>query len=168
MTLYRGRVGADHGGLMDAINRSLPVDVRLLPYDVRTNKAWADELRRLGVLTADEFAAIERELEAILARAAEGAFDVLPADEDVHTLVERLLTEKLGATGAKIHAGRSRNDQVVCDVRLFAVEQLMELLRALDELLAVLAALGERHAETPMAGETHLQPAQPITLGFLL
>jgi len=96
----------------------------------------------------------------------DGAFAALPADEDVHSLVERLLTEQLGPTGAKIHTGRSRNDQVVTDVRLMAVDCLTELLNELRELIALTAHLATTHAETLFAGTTHLQPAQPITLGF--
>jgi argininosuccinate lyase len=168
MTLYRGRIAADQRGLMDAINRSLPTDFRLLPFDAQTNKAWAGELRRLGLLTAAEQAAIEGALDQIVAQAAAGAFAPLPPDEDVHTLVERLLTEKLGETGAKIHAGRSRNDQVVCDVRLYAAAALAELLDEIDALARALVELAARHATAPIAGETHLQPAQPITLGFFL
>ena len=166
MTLYRGRVNGEYGGLMNAINRSLPVDIRLLPYDVLTNRAWAAELQRLGVLTAAEFADIAAALNRILVMHQEGAFTNLPADEDVHTLVERLLTEQLGPTGAKIHTGRSRNDQVVTDTRLMALDCLAELLNELRELIALTAEWAATHAETLLAGTTHLQPAQPITLGF--
>jgi argininosuccinate lyase len=164
MTLYRGRIAADHSGLMDAINRSLPVDIRLLPYDLLTNRAWASELAEIGILTAAECEAIL----AALCEIGELDFTELPADEDVHTLTERLLTERVGAVGGKIHTGRSRNDQVVCDLRMGVSDAIIEILGALKGLMATLAALGEVHAATIFPGTTHLQPAQPLSLGHFL
>jgi argininosuccinate lyase len=168
MTLYRGRLDAKHPGLMDAINRSLPVDIRLLPYDLLTNRAWCAELRRIGILTAKELRAIQAALDDVARLAKDGAFATLPDDEDVHTLVERLLTERLGETGAKIHTGRSRNDQVVCDLRLYTCDKLAELADLIAQLIRTLRKLGQEHAQTLLAGETHLQPAQVITLGHFL
>lgn len=168
MTLYQGRIAADHRGLMDAINRSLPVDIRLLPMDLLTNRAWAGELRRLQILSEVEYEAVLAALEDIRAMFEAGAFAKLPPDEDVHTLVERLATEKAGAAGAKIHTGRSRNDQVVCDLRLWTLAWLKEIVRDLAVLLDLLRKLGEQHAADVLPGETHLQPAQPITLGHFL
>jgi argininosuccinate lyase len=168
MTLYKGRIDAEPDALMDAINRSLPVDIRLLPYDVATNRAWAGELARIGVLESAELEAIEKALDEILTRYESGGLDPLPDDEDVHTLIERLLTEKLGDTGAKIHTGRSRNDQVACDLHLYLVDQLGELRAEAVALVELLVALAKRHADALIAGTTHLQPAQPITLGHFL
>ena len=168
MTLYKGRIDADQHGLMDAINRSLPVDIRLLPYDVRTNKAWAAELQRLKIMSKEEYGDVMTALDEIEKMGAGGAFHPLPADEDVHTLVERLLTEKTGEAGAKIHTGRSRNDQVVCDLRLYTADWLSEIVADLNSLIGVLAELGEKHAEVLLPGTTHMQPAQPITLGHFL
>ena len=168
MKLYKGRIPDDPSPLMDRINRSLPFDIRLLPHDVATNRAWAGQLRALGVYSDEEYRAVCSCLEEILASYEAGAFEPLPDDEDVHTLVERLLTEALGATGARIHTGRSRNDQVVCDLRLYIAEQLTELMAALRRLLEVLKTCAERHADTLMAGTTHMQPALPITLGHFL
>jgi len=168
MKLYKGRIPDDPSPLMDRINRSLPFDIRLLPWDVATNRAWAGQLLALGIYREDEYAAVCRRLDEILAMHEAGAFDPLPADEDVHTLVERLLTESLGATGARIHTGRSRNDQVVTDLRLYLADQLLQLMTALRRLIEVLKETAERHAATLMAGTTHLQPALPITLGHFL
>jgi len=168
MTLYQGRIGIKHSGLMDAINRSLPVDIRLLPYDLLTNRAWATELQRIGVLSEIEFGDIAKALGEIAQMAAAGAFDPLPDDEDVHTLVERLLTEKTGEAGSKIHTGRSRNDQVVCDLRMWAADQLIGISADLTALIRAIKTLAETHAEVLLAGNTHLQPAQPITLGHFL
>jgi len=168
MTLYKGRIDTAPDALMDAINRSLPVDIRLLPYDVATNRAWAGELARVGVLAPDEVTAVERALDEILALYEQGGLDPLPDDEDVHTLIERLLTEKLGDTGARIHTGRSRNDQVACDLHLYLVHDLATLRAEIAALIATLAELAEAHAALLLAGTTHLQPAQPITLGHFL
>ncbi|MDP8223129.1 MAG: argininosuccinate lyase [Candidatus Lernaella stagnicola] len=164
MTLYRGRIDADTSGLMDAINRSLPVDIRLLPYDVLTNRAWTRGLARLEILSAAE----EREILAALDEIAGMTFSTMPADEDVHTLVERLVTEKVGAAGGKIHTGRSRNDQVACDLRLYLCDALTSLLDAVCELAAWLADAAESHVDTLLPGMTHMQPAQPISLGHFL
>ncbi len=166
MTLYKGRIGADQGGLMDEINRSLPVDIRLLPYDMLTNKAWAKELAKIGILSNEELEKIEKALDEIAREEKAGAFDILADDEDVHTLVERLLTEKTGAAGEKIHTGRSRNDQVVCDLRLFLKDFLMDIGREISSLVFLLTTLGQKQKDVLLAGATHLQPAQPISLGF--
>jgi len=168
MKLYKGRIPGDPAPLMDAINRSLPFDIRLLPQDAAVNRAWAAELCRLGVLDQAELEGIQAALTEILAAFEAGAFEPPPADEDVHTLVERLLTERLGATGAKIHTGRSRNDQVATDLRLYAVSQIEALLAAVRSAVQALRDQAADHAETLMAGSTHLQPALPITLGHFL
>ncbi len=168
MSLYDGRIKGKADEVMDLINRSLPIDIRLLPYDLRTNRAWAGELRRLGLFTDDDYDAILAALDEIGEMARAGAFHPLPDDEDVHTLVERLLTEKVGRAGQMIHAGRSRNDQVVCDFRMAARDLLDELMTELSGAIGNLADLAESHAETIMAGTTHLQPAQPVTLGHFL
>ncbi len=168
MKLYRGRLPDGPSPLMDQINRSLPFDIRLLPQDVAVNRAWAGELRRLGVFTDREWRDIGLALDEILAGYEAGAFDPLPDDEDVHTLVERSLTERLGKTGARIHTGRSRNDQVAADLRLYAVARLDELAAALRGCIRALRDQAAKHAETLLAGTTHLQPALPITLGHFL
>ncbi|CAM2008465.1 argininosuccinate lyase [Acanthopleuribacter pedis] len=168
MKLYKGRIPNDPNPLMDEINRSLPFDIRLLPYDVATNRAWAGELQRLGVFSAEEYAAVQETLTAVQAEFEAGGFDPLPDDEDVHTLVERKLTEALGPVGARIHTGRSRNDQVVTDLRLYCVERLKELGTALLALIQTLATRAREHRDTLMAGTTHMQPALPVTLGHYL
>lgn len=168
MTLYKGRIGVEQSELMDRINRSLPVDIRLLPYDVLTNKAWAVQLRKIGVFSEEEYEAVIRTLNEILDMVLRDELMPLPMDEDVHTLTERLLSEKLGETGAKIHTGRSRNDQVVCDLKLYIMDQLGIISNNITKLNYTLASLSKKHAATLMAGTTHLQPAQPITLGFFL
>ena len=168
MTLYKGRIDAAPNELMDAMNRSLPVDIRFFPYDVNTNRAWARELCRIGVFTEQERDDIFTALDQILARYNAGEFNSLPDDEDIHTLTERLLTESLGDTGARIHTGRSRNDQVACDLYQYLMDNLKMLGSHLHQLIAVLCKAAATHSATLMAGTTHLQPAQPITLGHFL
>ncbi len=168
MKLYKGRVPESPTALMDQINRSLPFDIRLLPFDVAVNRAWAKELNRLEVFTDGETSQVVSRLNDILEMFEQGEFEILPGDEDVHTLVERLLTEELGPTGARIHTGRSRNDQVVSDLRLYTAQQISTLCREISLLIHTLADLAEIHADALMAGTTHLQPALPITLGHYL
>ncbi|MBN2529058.1 MAG: argininosuccinate lyase [Deltaproteobacteria bacterium] len=168
MTLYKGRIDAEPNELMDAMNKSLPVDIRFFPYDVNTNRAWARELCRIGIFTESERDNILRVLDEILARYNKGEFKTLPDDEDIHTLTERLLTESLGDTGARIHTGRSRNDQVACDLYQYLKDSLQMLKSHLHQLMSVLCSVSVTHAATLMAGTTHLQPAQPITLGHFL
>lgn len=168
MKLYKGRVPESPTALMDQINRSLPFDIRLLPFDVAVNRAWAKELNRLEVYTDEETSQVVSRLNDILEMFEQGKFEILPGDEDVHTLVERLLTEELGPTGARIHTGRSRNDQVVSDLRLYTAQQITTLCREISLLVQTLADLAEVHADAIMAGTTHLQPALPITLGHYL
>ncbi len=168
MKLYKGRIPNDPNPLMDEINRSLPFDIRLLPHDVATNRAWAAELQRLGVFSEEELASVQETLTAIEREWAAGGFDPLPDDEDVHTLVERKLTEALGPVGARIHTGRSRNDQVVTDLRLYCIAQLTQLSQALKTLIHTLTRRAREHRDTLMAGTTHLQPALPVTLGHYL
>ncbi|MCZ7586143.1 MAG: argininosuccinate lyase [Deltaproteobacteria bacterium] len=167
MTLWKGRIAGPLDASMDALNRSLPVDLRLLPYDVRVNRAWIDELARLGVLTEEEQGALNGALTAIAREFDEGKFDAaaLP-DEDVHSLIERQLTERVGDAGAKVHSGRSRNDQVATDLRLFLRDAAAAAGAAIDRLALALLDLAEKHAADVMPGYTHLQPALPITIGF--
>ncbi len=168
LTLYKGRIDAAPNELMDALNKSLPVDIRFFPYDINTNKVWAAELTRIGIFTDAELKQIHDTLDIMLKRYESGEFDTLPDDEDIHTLTERLLTETLGDIGARIHTGRSRNDQVACDLFQYLKNTLAELKGLLFKLINTIADLADLHSDTLMAGTTHMQPAQPITLGHFL
>jgi len=167
MKLYKGRIPESPAPLMNAINRSLPVDIRLWPYDLMTNHAWASALTEVGVFSVEECSQVQRILEE-LAQLEPADFNPLPEDEDVHTLVERLLTERLGDTGARIHTGRSRNDQVVCDLRLFARDKLDDLQHLVKTAILLISDQARVHKDTLMAGTTHLQPALPVSLGHFL
>ena len=153
MTLWSGRVGA---GLHPAVEEFLRGDdAELLPYDCAATLAHARRLHAVGLLSAEEL----DEATATLA-----ALEWEPGDEDVHTLIER----KLGEVGRRIHAGRSRNDQVAAAFRLYVADASAEAAEAIRAFAAVLLDRAEADAETPMPGYTHLQRAQPVTVGHHL
>ncbi|NBB85787.1 MAG: argininosuccinate lyase [Bacteroidetes bacterium] len=140
-------------------------DTILLPYDVEGTRAHAWGLSKIGVLTAEEYAAIADALDELLRAYEEGDVVVEMVDEDSHTVIERFLTEQLGATGRKVHTGRSRNDQVLVSLRLYlrqAIDGVQEQLAALVEQCC---SWGEAWDEQLMPGYTHDQPAMPTTVG---
>jgi argininosuccinate lyase len=150
------------------LSRSDASHFRLLPYDVAASVAHARELQRAGILSPGETTATIGALEAIAADAAAGRVQPSEADEDVHTFVERLLTERLGALGGKLRAGRSRNDQAANDLKLYLRDHARRLVLALLDLQGALVAQAEAHRDTLAPGFTHLQPAQPIVFAHQL
>ena len=143
-------------------------DRRLLPQDLRATRAHCQALARAGLLEPGERDRLVEEVDRLLDDAEAGAFPFQEEDEDVHLAVERVLTERLGDLGARVHAGRSRNDLVVTDLRLWVKEAAAGLARRARELAAVLADRAEEHLETPLPSYTHLQRAQPSTLAHHL
>jgi len=146
----------------ERLNASLPFDRRLYPQDIRGSIAWARALVRAGLLTPAEGEAIVAGLEAVKAELDEGTFAFQPTDEDIHTAVERRLTERIGPLAGKLHTGRSRNDQVATDLRLFLMETWPRVDQGLRDLEGALADQAEAHLDLLMPGYTHLQRAQPI------
>jgi argininosuccinate lyase len=140
------------------------LDDRLVPYDVRASIAHAEMLAAQGLLAADDLTAIRDGLETLAAEHAAGAFRVELEDEDVHTALESRLTTRIGAAGARLHAGRSRNDQVVAALRLYLKDEIVSLAAGARQVAAALDALAERERETPLPGYTHLQPAMPSSV----
>jgi argininosuccinate lyase len=153
---------------MMRLSRSEASYFRLAPYDVAGSRAHANELVRAGLITQDEGEQLHQALAALDRDVARG--DVVPAetDEDVHTFLERVLTERLGPLGGKLRAGRSRNDQAANDLKLYLRDQARRVLAALCDLQEALIGQAEAHAETLAPGFTHLQPAQPIVFGHHL
>lgn len=147
---------------MERLNRSLDDDFRLWPYDTRASQAWARALGRAGVLEASQVEQLERGLTRVAERLAEAPGPGGFADEDIHTLVERLLTEDQGSVGGRLHTGRSRNDQVATDMRLWGKDAAARLEGQIVALVRALAALAHRAGDRIMPGYTHLQRAQPI------
>jgi argininosuccinate lyase len=146
---------------------SLEVDFELYPYDIEGSVAHARGLKAAGLLSAAQLSAIERGLRRIKRELDAGDFKFLSADEDIHTAIERRLTE-ITPAGAALHAGRSRNDQVALDLRLYCRDAAREAIASLAEVIDALAVKAGTHATWPMPGYTHLQRAQPITVGHHL
>ena len=164
MTLWSGRFSTKLDDQAWNLNTSLPVDQRLAIQDVEGSLAWANALHRAGLLTDKEHASISLGLVTIKAEFSSGRFSFAPSDEDIHTAVERRLTELVGDAAGKLHTGRSRNDQVATDFRLWMLGAIPALDIALKELQSALIEQAEKAGETIMPGYTHLQRAQPILL----
>ncbi|EJK66117.1 hypothetical protein THAOC_12984 [Thalassiosira oceanica] len=136
--------------------------------DIRGSIAYAKSTQKVGILTADESASIISGLERVHKEWESGTFELKPGDEDIHTANERRLTEIIGPLGGKLHTGRSRNDQVATDTRLWIVEAERDILKDLGTLLAASSEFAREHIDVLMAGYTHLQPAQPIRFAHWL
>src|SRR5712691_10670557 len=165
--MWGGRFVLGPSEALDALNRSLPVDHRLWPQDVAASKAWVHALCRAGVVTAHEETQLLGGLDRVADQLADGAAVGAP-DEDVHTLVERLLYNEVGDLAGKLHTGRSRNDQVATDLRLWTLD-------AIDHLDAGVAALGKTLVgkakdsfDAILPGYTHGQRAQPVRWAYVL
>ena len=163
---WGGRFASGPDPLMSELTDSLAIDRRLLPYDLIATKAHARVLQKAGLLEADDVAAVDAACDSIAHDVAEGIVE--PSGEDIHSFVEQELTRRLGAVGARIHAGRSRNDLVATDLRLWCRDEAQNLALSVAELIETIADLAEGHAATVMPGYTHLQRAQPVSLGFHL
>jgi argininosuccinate lyase len=164
MTLWGGRFSTKLNDLAWELNASLPVDKRMALQDVDGSLAWATALHQAGILRDEERAQITRGLIAIKEEFSTFKFSFVPSDEDVHTAVERRLTELIGVAAGKLHTGRSRNDQVATDFRLWMLQAIPELHSAIRILQSALIEQAELANETLMPGYTHLQRAQPILL----
>ena len=168
MKLWGGRFEKETSRMMDDFHSSISFDKRLFAQDIRGSMAHAKMLRRQGIISAQDEQAIQQGLAGILKDMQEGKISFPPESEDIHMLVESILTERIGDAGKRLHTGRSRNDQVALDMRLYAKDSCDETLSALLALEETLLRLAQEHAETVMPGYTHLQRAQPITLGHHL
>jgi argininosuccinate lyase/argininosuccinate synthase len=166
--VWAGRFDRPPADATTALLNSLRFDRRLLPYDLAVTGAHVDALRRAGLLDEDGALRLGSEVVALQREAAAGTFPFSDADEDVHVAVERVLTERLGDLGARVHAGRSRNDLAVTDLRMWTKDASATLADLTRALIASLAGRAEEHAATLMPGYTHLQRAQPVTLGHHL
>src|SRR5438132_7057364 len=165
--MWGGRFALGPAEALDALNRSLPVDHRLWPQDVAASKAWVHALGRVGVLSAEEEAQLLDGLDRVAERLADGAAAGAP-DEDVHTLVERLLYEEVGAAAGKLHTGRSRNDQVATDLRLWTLDAVDQLDADLATLGRVLVEKAKEGVDVLLPGYTHGQRAQPVRWAYVL
>jgi len=167
-TLWHGRFAEGPSDELMAFTVSLPFDRRLARDDIAGSRAHARMLRKVGLLSAAELAAILDGLDLVEAEIVEGRFEYQPSDEDIHTAVERRLTDLAGAPGAKLHTGRSRNDQVATDLRLWTKRSLAEVGAQIVEFQRVLLERAREAGETYLPGYTHLQRAQPVLLAHHL
>lgn len=168
MSLWGGRFHEPTDDDLRKLNDSLPFDRRMALQDIRGSVAYARAIQVAGVITPLEAEQLVKGLYEVQTEIESGLFKYAAGDEDIHTAVERRLTELVGAVGGKLHTGRSRNDQVATDFRLWVmdtIDSLTELLRAFQ---VVLVDKAEAHVDVIMPGYTHLQPAQPITAGHWL
>lgn len=165
---WGGRFTEPTDAFVEAFTASVSFDKRLYAHDITGSVAHARMLAKVGVLTDDEFEAIAEGLVAIKAEIERGEFDWSIAREDVHMNIEARLIEIIGDVGKKLHTGRSRNDQVATDIRLYLRDELVAILAELKRLQSALVELAEQEADTIMPGFTHLQTAQPVTFGHHL
>jgi len=148
------------------VGRDAELDQQLVVYDVLGTLAHAKGLSRIGVLTEAEFNQLREAFQALLRAYQKGDFRVTVSDEDVHTAIERFLTDRLGVIGQKIHTGRSRNDQVLVALRLFTREQLQVFVQHVLEAIEALLGVAEKYREVLLPGYTHMQPAMPSSVGL--
>lgn len=167
-TLWHGRFAGGPADELLAYTVSLPYDRRLAPDDITGSRAHVRGLVRGGILDGDEAAAVLAALDQVEQELVEGRFDFAPSDEDIHTAVERRVTELAGDAGAKIHTGRSRNDQVATDLRLYTKRALLEVAERVLGLQEVLQTRATDAGSAYLPGYTHLQRAQPVLLSHHL
>lgn len=165
--LWGGRFEGGPAPTLDELNRSLPIDRRLWREDVEGSRAWVDALRGAGVLTDGDADRLDHGLRRVAERLEAGAADGA-ADEDIHSLVERLLYEEVGEVAGRLHTGRSRNDQVATDTRLWALRAADRIDTELRDLQRALAVQAERHVDVLMPSYTHLRRAQPVRVAHWL
>lgn len=162
---WGGRFAEGPSAIMAAINASIGFDRKMWRQDIQGSLAHAAMLAHVGIITAEDEAAIRDGLAKIAARIEAGDFPFDDALEDIHMNIEARLTETIGEAGKRLHTGRSRNDQVALDVRLWVRDAIDGLSGQIKDVMRALVARAEEHAGSVMPGFTHLQPAQPVTFG---
>ena len=166
--MWSGRFTSETHRLVEAFTASLPFDRRLYAQDITGSIAWARALFQAKVLTKDEADKITEGLKAVQKAIEDGRASFTEQDEDIHMAVERLLTEKIGELGGKLHTGRSRNDQVALDLRLYLRDEMKHIIEAIKDLQDVFVAKAKSHIDVILPGYTHLQKAQPIRYAHYL
>ena len=166
--LWSGRFDGDLDDSTLGFTSSLDVDVRMAYYDIMGSLAHVKMLGATGILPSSEVSAIIKGLKDILKELEEGRLKLDDKLEDIHTNVEFRLTETIGPTGGRLHTGRSRNDQVATDFRMYLRDATLGILRSLENLQRALISKAEEHLDTVMPGFTHMQHAQPVTLAYHL
>jgi argininosuccinate lyase len=168
MALWGGRFVQGPEESVFALSRSVHFDWRLAPYDLRSSKAHLAILKKSGLIASKDAEAIAQALNELSAEVTSGKFVAIDSDEDVHSALERGLTEKLGAVGGALRAGRSRNDQVTTDLRLFSIDHMLEVARLITALQSAILEKASEYVNDPAPGFTHIQHAQPVSFGHEL
>lgn len=165
MALWGGRFSSQPEDSVFALSRSIHFDWRLAPYDLRSSIAHVDVLQRNKIISDDVAQKLLGALKNLQKEVASGEFAPQSSDEDVHSALERGLKEKLGDIGGAIRAGRSRNDQVATDFKLYLIDHMIEIANQLNQLQSALVELALHYVDDPAPGFTHLQHAQPVSFG---
>lgn len=166
MKLWEKNVQVNKNVETYTVGRDRELDIYLAPYDVLGSMAHITMLKSIGLLSKDELSVLLKELKSIYETALRGDFIIEDGIEDVHSQVELILTRKLGDIGKKIHSGRSRNDQVLVDLKLFTRDQIKHLVETVSELVDILVAQSNKYKHVLMPGYTHLQIAMPSSFGL--
>ncbi|PIQ21003.1 MAG: argininosuccinate lyase, partial [Cytophagales bacterium CG18_big_fil_WC_8_21_14_2_50_42_9] len=148
------------------VGKDRELDLLLAPFDVLGSLAHTRMLQSINLLSTEDLEVIQRELKNIYREIEKGEFSIQPAVEDVHSQVELLLTQRIGDAGKKIHSGRSRNDQVLLDLKLFIRSEIKEIVNSVNQLFQQLITLSEAHKDKLLPGYTHLQIAMPSSFGL--
>ena len=168
MALWGGRFAQGPEESVFALSRSVHFDWRLAPYDLRSSRAHLEVLKKSGLIAAKDAEAIANALNELSTEVASGKFAAIEIDEDVHSALERGLTQKLGALGGSLRAGRSRNDQVTTDLRLFSIDHMLEIATLVTALQTAILEKAAEYVNDPAPGFTHIQHAQPVSFGHEL
>ena len=168
MALWGGRFAQGPEDSAFALSRSIDFDWRLAPYDIRSSMAHLAILKKNALISAKDSDAILAALKDLAVQVSNGSFVPIESDEDVHSALERGLTEKLGSVGGALRAGRSRNDQVTTDLRLFSIDHMLEIASLVTNLQSAILEKAAEYLNDPAPGFTHIQHAQPVSFGHEL
>ncbi|KAJ2628884.1 argininosuccinate lyase, partial [Coemansia sp. RSA 1290] len=166
--LWGGRFSGETDPLMEAFNESIHFDRRMYAADIQGSQAYAKALLKKGILTEEEQQTLDKGLESVRQEWQANTFVLQRGDEDIHTANERRLGELVGAVAGKLHTGRSRNDQVATDMRLWLRDEVKQMIGFLRQVIEALTFRAEQDIDVLMPGYTHLQRAQPIRWSHLL
>ena len=164
MKLWGGRFTKEENQLVHNFNASISFDQKFYKQDIEGSIAHVTQLGTVGIITEDEMRKIIEGLKGIKADIESGKLEISEESEDIHSFVEANLIERIGEPGKKLHTGRSRNDQVALDMKLYTRDEVKEVDELLKNLLNVILRIMKENVDTYMPGFTHLQKAQPITL----
>jgi len=168
MALWGGRFSQGPADSVFALSRSVHFDYRLAPYDLRSSLAHLSVLESSGLISAEDAKVIAKVLKELMIEVTSGNFGIEEGDEDIHSALERAMIKRIGDVGGKLRAGRSRNDQVATDLRLFAIDHMLHIASLITELQSALLTKAKEYADAPAPGFTHLQHAQPVLFGHEL